>query len=228
MANIFKTSIGKKLIMSISGLFLIFFLCIHASVNLLYLFGDEWFQAGCDFMSLHIVTIIVPVLAAGFIVHIIWAFILYYQNYKARGKERYAVATKTKTEDWASRNMIVLGLLVLIGIALHLTDFWVNMQYKEVVLGEEAAKGPELMRQTFSCIWVYVLYVVWFIVLWFHLTHGFWSAFHTIGWSNEKWIKRLKVIGIIFVTILVVIFIAVATKGYLDAHCCNIAAACGA
>ena len=207
--------------MSISGLFLILFLCVHAGVNLLYLFGDKWFQAGCEFMSLGIVTAIVPVLALGFIVHIIWAFFLYLQNYKARGKERYAVATKTKTEDWASRNMIVLGLLVIIGLALHLTDFWAHMQYKEVVLGAEAENGPALMRQTFSSLWVYILYIVWFVVLWFHLTHGFWSAFHTIGWSNEKWIKRLKVIGIIFVTVLVLIFIAVATKGYIDANCAS-------
>lgn len=228
MANILKTSIAKKLIMSISGLFLILFLCVHAGVNLLYLFGDKWFQGGCDFMSLGVVTVMVPILALGFIIHIIWAFILFAQNYKARGKERYAVATKTKTEDWASRNMIVLGLLVLVGLALHLTDFWANMQYKELVLGGDADKGPELIRATFGCIYVYILYVVWFIILWFHLTHGFWSAFHTIGWSNEKWIKRLKVIGILFVTILVIIFIAVATKGYLDAHCCNLAASCGA
>lgn len=224
MANIFKTSIGKKLIMSISGLFLILFLCVHAGVNLLYLFGDEWFQAGCDFMSLGIVTVMVPVLALGFVVHIIWAFVLYVQNYKARGKERYAVATKTKTEDWASRNMIVLGLLVLIGLALHLTDFWYHMQYKEIVVGAEADKGPELIRLTFGNLKFYILYIVWFIILWFHLTHGFWSAFHTIGWSNEKWIKRLKVIGIIFVTILVLIFIAVATKGYIDANGCPFAA----
>ena len=223
MANIFKTSIGKKLIMSISGLFLILFLCIHAGVNLLYLFGDEWFQKGCDFMSLGIVTIMVPVLALGFVVHIIYAFILYWQNYKARGTERYAVATKTQTEDWASRNMLVLGLLVVIGIFLHLTDFWANMQLKEFI-GKEAMGGPELMRNTFSRLGIYILYIVWFIVLWFHLTHGFWSAFHTIGFSNEKWIKRLKVIGIIFVTLLVLIFIVVATKGYFDAN--NIALCC--
>ena len=219
MANIFKTSIGKKLIMSISGLFLIIFLCVHAGVNLLYLFGDEWFQKGCDFMSLGIVTAIVPVLALGFVVHIVWAFVLYYQNYKARGKERYAVATKTKTEDWASRNMIVLGLLVLIGLTLHLTDFWAHMQYKELI-GHEAEKGPELMTATFGNVWVYILYIVWFIVLWFHLTHGFWSALHTIGFSNDKWIKRLKVIGILFATLLVAIFIAVATKGYMVANGC--------
>lgn len=221
MANIFKTSIGKKLIMSISGLFLILFLCVHAGVNLLYLFSDELFQAGCDFMSLGIVSAIVPVLALGFVVHIVWAFVLYWQNYKARGKERYAVATKTKTEDWASRNMIVLGLLVLIGLALHLTDFWANMQLKEFT-GGEALGGPELMKKTFGSLWVYIMYLVWFVILWFHLTHGFWSAFHTIGFSNDKWIKRLKVIGYIFVTILVCIFIAVATKGYMVANCSSV------
>ena len=222
MANIFKSSIGRKLIMSVSGLFLILFLTIHGVVNGLYLISDDAFQMGCDFMALPIVTVMVPVLALGFLVHIVYAFILQYQNYKARGKERYAVSTKTDSDGWASKNMFILGLLVIIGLALHLTDFWADMQYKELVLGEEAEKGPQLIRETFSNTYVYILYLIWFVVLWFHLNHGFWSAFQSIGFSNDKWITRLKVIGICFSTILVLIFIAVATKGYIVTHCCSV------
>lgn len=223
MANMLKSSIGRKLIMSVSGLFLILFLCVHAGVNALYLFSDEAFQKGCEFMSLPIVTIMVPVLALGFLVHIVYAFILSWQNYKARGTERYAVANKTKTEDWAAKNMIVIGLLVLVGLALHLKDFWANMQLNEF-LGEHAENGPELMRRTFSSTAVYILYIIWFVIIWFHLVHGFWSAFQSIGFSNDKWLKRLKVIGVVFVTILMLVFVAVATKAFIVTHCASCAA----
>ena len=94
MANIFCTSIGKKLIMSISGLFLILFLFVHATINAFSLISPELFEMGCEFMALPIVGILVPVLAAGFIIHIVYAFILNLINYRARGKERYAVANK--------------------------------------------------------------------------------------------------------------------------------------
>ena len=130
------SSITKKLIMSISGLFLIVFLLLHMTINFFsvidtfkgtYGAADGLFQAGCDFMALPIITIMVPVLAAGFFVHIIYAFILSYGNYKARGTERYAVANKTKAESWASKNMLVLGIVVLGIVAFHLNHFWAEM-----------------------------------------------------------------------------------------------------
>lgn len=218
MANIFTSSIGKKLIMSISGLFLILFLTVHVSVNSMYLFSSEAFQAGCDFMALPIVTAIVPVLAFGFVIHIIYAFVIYIQDYKARGKVRYAVATKSASDGWASRNMIVLGLLVLIGICLHLMDFWAKMQLQQF-LGNEEAGGPETLEAVFGNTRFYILYLIWFVILWFHLNHGFWSAFQSIGICNGKWLIRLKVIGIIYSSLIVLLFIAVATKAFLAAGC---------
>ena len=75
------------------------------------------------------------------------------------------------------------------------------------------------MVMTFKNWWVYALYIVWFIILWFHLTHGFWSAFQSMGWNNDKWLKRLQWIGYIYATILVLLFIAVATKAFLAMNC---------
>ena len=92
MANIFTSSIGKKLIMSVTGLFLIIFLLLHATINGLSLISADAFRAGCDFMALPIITVMVPILAAGFIIHIIYAIYLSWTNYKARGNNRYAVA----------------------------------------------------------------------------------------------------------------------------------------
>lgn len=223
MANIFTSSIGKKLIMSISGLFLILFLFIHAFVNALSLISDEAFQAGCEFMSLPIVTVMVPVLAAGFIIHIVYAFILNAMNLKARGPQRYAVPNKAKTDDWASKNMLVLGIIVLGALAFHLTHFWAKMQLPEM-MGGEAEPGPALMRQTFKPLWVVIVYLVWFVALWLHINHGFWSALHTLGLNNSIWMKRWKVVSLVVSTLLVVVFIAVALKAYFVANgfcgCC--------
>ena len=218
MANIFTSSIGKKLIMSISGLFLIVFMCVHAFVNGLSLISNEAFNAGCEFMALPIISVMVPVLAAGFVIHIIYAFVLNYMNYKARGTQRYAVANKAKTDDWASKNMLVLGFIVLGVMAFHLSHFWAKMQLPMFLGQEYTHDGAALLQQTFKPLWVVILYIVWFVALWLHMNHGFWSAFHTIGWNNDTWIKRLKVLSYVFATIIFVGFTAVAVVACLKAN----------
>lgn len=220
MANIFKSSIGKKLIMSISGLFLILFLILHMCLNLTSVFdpSGETFQAVCDFMGLPIVGIMVPVLAAGFLVHIVYAFILTIGNRKARGKQRYAVSNKAATDSWASRNMLVLGVIVLLGIALHLSHFWSKMQLAEWK-GAEASDPNALMAATFGSIPVTIIYLLWFVALWFHLTHGFWSAFQTIGFNNDKWLIRWKWIANIFVTLIMLGFAVTAVVACIRVNC---------
>ena len=222
------SSITKKLIMSISGLFLIVFLLLHMTINFFsvidtlkgtYGSADGLFQAGCDFMALPIVTVMVPVLALGFLVHIAYALILSYGNYKARGTERYAVANKTKTGSWAAKNMLVLGVIVLGLVAFHLNHFWAEMQLKEF-MGHHAENPYELLNLTFQKGWMVIIYVVWFAALGFHLTHGFWSAFQTIGLSNKIWEKRLTYIGYAVVAIIVLGFCATAINGFIQANCC--------
>ena len=212
------SSITKKLIMSISGLFLIVFLLLHMTINFFsvidaingtYGAADGLFQKGCDFMALPIVTIMVPVLAAGFIVHIVYAIILSWGNFKARGTERYAVANKTKAESWAAKNMLVLGVVVLGIVAFHLNHFWADMQLAEFQ-GHHAENPYLLLNATFgNWIWV-VVYIIWFVALGLHLCHGFWSAFQSMGLSNKIWEKRLTYIGYVFVAIIVLGFSAVA------------------
>ena len=226
MANIFTSSIGKKLIMSISGLFLIIFLLLHLTINFFSVidsctgnFGspDGLFALGCEFMATPVVTIMVPVLAFGFIIHIIYACYLTYNNIQTRGGySRYEVASKARTESWASKNMLVLGIIVLGFIALHLTHFWDEMQLREF-MGQEAEDPYLLLTTTFGRWWMVLLYIIWFGALWFHLTHGFWSAFQTIGWSNRLWEKRLKVIGYIFATIIFLGFTTVAVNAFIEA-----------
>ena len=221
------SSIVKKLIMSVSGLFLIVFLLLHMTINLFsvidtfkgtYGAAEGLFQAGCDFMALPIVTIMVPVLAAGFLVHIVYAFILTAGNIKARGGyQRYAGGSKGKAESWASKNMLVLGIIVLGLVAFHLNHFWADMQLKEFQ-GHHAENPYLLLNETFKHGWMVVLYVLWFAALGFHLTHGFWSAFQTIGMSNAIWEKRLYCLGKIFVGIIVLGFSVVAVNAFLHAN----------
>ena len=222
------SSITKKLIMSISGLFLIVFMLLHMTINFFsvidsftgkYGAADGLFQAGCDFMALPIITIMVPVLAAGFLVHIAYALILTYGNYKARGPQRYEVANKTKAESWAAKNMFVLGIVVLGIVAFHLNHFWADMQLAEWK-GEHAASPYDLLNATFgNIIWV-VVYIVWFVALGLHLCHGFWSAFQSIGMSNKVWEKRLTCIGYFVVAVIVLGFCATAINAYIQAQGC--------
>ena len=221
------SSIVKKLIMSISGLFLILFLLLHMTINLFsvidtftgsYGAADGLFALGCEFMALPIVTIMVPVLAAGFLVHIVYAMILTAGNIQARGGySRYASGSKGKAESWASKNMFVLGIIVLGLLAFHLNHFWAEMQLKEF-MGEHATDPYLLLNVTFQNWWMVVLYIVWFGALGFHLTHGFWSAFQTVGWSNQIWEKRLTYIGYFFIAVIVCGFIAVAVNACLQAN----------
>ena len=224
---IFNSSIGKKFIQSISGAFLILFLLLHGTINFFSVidtftgkFGapDGLFQLGCDFMALPIVTIMVPVLALGFVVHIAYGCWLTFQNLAARGGiKRYEVASKAATDSWSARNMFVLGILILGALGLHLMDFWAHMQLQEF-MGNEAENPYLLLTTTFGPWWLLTLYLLWFVAVWFHLCHGFWSMFQTIGWSGQKWMKRLKVIGIIVATVIFLIFAAVAVNAFIQAN----------
>ena len=114
--------------------------------------------------------------------------------------------------------MLVLGIVVIGGLALHLTHFWSKMQLAEImgihevlVNGVEVAptNGAALIAINFSNPVIVALYVVWLAAIWFHLTHGFWSALHTLGWNGKNWINRLQCISNVYTTIIVLGFIAV-------------------
>lgn len=204
-----SSSIGRKLVMSISGLFLITFLTLHGSINLVAVFSPEGYNAACDFMGTNpIVQVMVPVLAFGFIIHIIYALVLTLQNRRARGNDRYRSSSKTPVA-WNAKNMFVLGIIILGILAFHLTHFWQHMQLQEW-MGNEGDQGFDLVVKTFQNPIVTVCYLIWFVAVWFHLTHGFWSAFQTIGWNNQIWFKRLRVIGIVLATLIMLTYVITA------------------
>ena len=195
---------------------MILFLTLHTVINSFSLIGRQPFNAACDFMGTPLVSLMVPILALGFFIHILYAIIVTAGDLKARGGfVRYASGSKAKTDSWAARNMIVLGIVVLLGLGLHLLDFWLHMQFQLFTGGEVCADPYGLLLSTFGNYRFTALYLVWFAALWFHLTHGFWSAFSHIGWNNDKWLPRLKVIGYIVVTALCLVLATVAVVNCL-------------
>ena len=237
MAKFLTSSIGKKFIQSVTGAFLVIFLLLHGTINFFsvidsmhgnfgkvaadafpYTHGDGWFQLGCDFMSSPVIAIMVPILALGFLLHIVWGIWLSYENVKKRGGlKRYEVASKAKNDSWSAKNMAILGILILGLLGFHLTHFWAKMQLQEF-MGAEAENPYFLLLATFRSPVVVCCYIIWFIALFLHLEHGFWSMFQTIGWSNKKWLKRTKVIGIIVAAIIVLLFVATAINAYMEAN----------
>jgi len=219
MANIFTSSIGKKLIMSLSGLFLMAFLALHAGINLLILSGRDAYNAACHFMDTNpFIQVMVPVLAFGFFIHIVYAAYLTWNNRKARGAQNYAVSNKTQASSWAARNMFVLGIIVLGFLCLHLTHFWTKMQLAHYLTGEGAADPYGLVAELFTQPVNSIIYIIWITALWFHLTHGFWSAFQTIGMNNSKWICRWKVMAYVYATVVALAFLAIPVYFLLPVH----------
>ncbi len=207
-----KSSIGRKFVQSISGLFMILFLLFHVTMNLVLIFNYETY----DFLANEVLganwwaIVGTGVIALGFLVHTIYAIWLTLQNRKARGKDRYASSSKTDT-TWSSQNMFVLGLFILLFLLLHLYQFWYEMQFKELLMIEGARHdSATLVKEVFSQVWVVIVYIAAFVALWFHLTHGFWSALHTVGWNNTIWMKRIKVLGNVVSTAICLGFIVVA------------------
>jgi len=227
MSNFLSSSIGKKFVMSITGLFLVTFLLIHLSLNALLLVDDggRLFNAAAHFMATNpIIKIMEPVLAIGFIVHIFYASLLTLQNQKARGNDRYASGNNTPDVSWASKNMYILGATVLAFLIVHIAQFWVKFKItKELApvnidiagVETEVENAYALVNKTFGMLWVVIVYVIGSIGLAWHLSHGFWSAFQTLGWSNGVWRKRWSIVGIAVAWVIGLGFSTIAVIQYL-------------
>lgn len=206
MSKFFTSSIGQKFFMSITGLFLMMFLCVHLTINSLLLFGDgELFNIAANWMSSNpLMKVIEPILGIGFILHMVYAGYITLKNRMAR-PTGYKVSPKSKV-SWASNNMFILGGFVFIFLVIHLANFFWKVKFGTIdhvmVDGENLHNVYALVAGLFKIWWYDVLYIVGAIFLFFHLTHGFWSAFQSIGWNNQKWICRLKTISYIYSVIV--------------------------
>ncbi len=232
MANLFASSIGRKLVMSLSGLFLILFLCIHLLVNSFLLLGPgtpetgALFNAGVHFMGTNpMIKVVEPVLAVGFIIHIVYSLIISAQNARARGKDKYASGSKTKGVSAASKSMLPLGIAIFAFLIVHIANFYVKMKVThdmpaetsfmymgEMVHGEN---GYAMVNAAFQNILLVFVYTIGNLALAHHLSHGFWSAFQTMGANNAVWLPRLKVIGNIVAWVIGGGFTIIAWVQYL-------------
>ena len=226
-----NSSIGKKLVMSISGCFLVLFLLFHMSMNIAALFSAEAYNAICAFLGANWYAVAATgVLAAGVFVHFAYALWLTIQNRKARGQQRYAVTVTEKGVSWASKNMLVLGVIVIGGLLIHLVHFWSKMMLVEL-MGEhsvmvdgvaiEPTNGAYLIAFIFSKWYNVLIYIVWLAALWFHLSHGVWSMIQTVGWANDTWYPRLKCLSTIVATLICGGFALVAVVFFVKSlGCC--------
>lgn len=225
-----NSSLGKKLVMSVTGCFLVLFILFHMSMNITLLFSPEAYNMVCEFLGANWYALVgTVILVAGIAIHFIYALMLTVDNYRARGKQRYAVTVKEKGVEWASKNMLLLGWIIIAGLALHLVHFWSKMQLVELAHAHyftpeidgtatviNPANGALLVAYTFSKWYNVVIYIVWLAALWFHLTHGVWSMFQSVGWANDTWYPRLKCIAKIAATVVLLGFAVVLILMWLN------------
>jgi succinate dehydrogenase / fumarate reductase cytochrome b subunit len=217
--------------MSISGITLVLFLLFHLSMNVTALFSAEAYNAICALLGANWYAVAATIgLGAIVAIHFIYALMLTLQNRKARGNDRYAVNTRPAGVSWASQNMFVIGLIVIGFLLLHFSQFWYKMMFAELtghhtvdLGGTEVSPqaGATFVQYYFGQLWVVIAYLIWYVALWFHLTHGFWSAIQTIGWSNEIWLNRWKWIGNIVATVILLGFASVTVVFYLRSLSCG-------
>jgi len=214
------SSIGRKLIMSITGVFLVLFLMFHGTMNFVVLFSADAYNMICEFLGANWYALVATkILAIGFVLHIVYAIYLTFQNRKARGNARYAVTKNQKNVEWASQNMLILGVIVLGFMILHLYQFWAKMQLVEInhklgihvedSLLATAADGAYWIKYYFSQPLYSILYIVWLVALWAHLTHGVWSALQSLGLNNGVWMSRVKVISNVLSSIIILMFLSI-------------------
>jgi len=195
------------------------------AMNVTAVFSEEAYNMICSILGANWYAVAATIVLAGIIaLHFLYALMLTLQNLKARGNDRYAVNVRQKNVTWASKNMFVLGIIIVGFMLLHFAQFWYKMMFAELLgnhhveLGAASVSpqdGAAFVNYYFSQLWVVIAYLIWYVALWFHLTHGIWSGIQTIGWSNNLWIKRWKVISNIYATLLMLGFAFVTIFFYV-------------
>ncbi len=212
-----KSSIGKKLLMALTGLFLIVFLVVHAGINSMIWFNDggETFSHWGHFMGTNlIIRTMEIVLVAGFLVHIVDGLMLWKQNRNAR-PVKYAYSNPAANSNWYSRSMGLLGTLILIFLVIHTSHFWIPNRANQFATGEELNLF-QMMQFEFSEWYTVVIYVAGCFSLFWHLLHGFKSAFQSLGLNHIKYNKAIEIAGIAFAIIVPIIFALMPISFYFN------------
>lgn len=220
-ANLLSSTIGRKLLMALTGLFLILFLVVHLIGNLQLLKDDggEAFNIYAKFMTSNLLIVIISYVNYTFIlVHVLWAIFLTVRNRGARGSEGYAVMKNSS--PWTSRNMGILGTFIFIFLVIHLRGFWYEMHWGGIPTvnydGEETKNLYATVNEAYSKGWYVGIYVFSMLMLAFHLWHGFISAFQTLGINHSKYNTLIAVVGKGFAIIVPALFAWIPIRMFLD------------
>lgn len=219
MANSKFSTIGRKVLMALSGLFLVSFLVIHVSINFISVFSEDAFNQASHFMGTNPVIqfVMQPVLMFGVFFHLIMGIYLELQNNQAR-QIKYAYNKPSANSSWMSRNMIFTGAVVMAFLGLHLYDFWlheINVKYINVEEVNITRYYHETVEKFQDPIRV-LIYVLAFISLALHLLHGFQSAFQSVGFRHNKYTPIIKTVGNVFAIVVPAIFTFIAIYHYLN------------
>lgn len=210
MSGFISSSLGRKVVMALSGFFLIVFLLVHLGVNLTLFAGREIFNEASHFMGHNpLIQVMQYVLASGFIIHIIMGIRLEWLNRLSR-PIKYVKNNPGASAGWASRNMIVTGVLILLFLILHMKDFFVKIKFGEV------PDDYDLVTQLFKNPLYMLIYVISFILLGIHLSHGFQSAFTTVGARTPKYLSCVKKTGVLFSYLIALGFSIIAVYFYFN------------
>ncbi len=208
MSNIFTSSIGKKLLMSLAGIFLIIFLLVHLGINLLIVIFDDpmVYNKAAHIMSTNIlIKIFEIVLFGGFLLHIIYALILQIQNWIAR-PSRYNKANYSNT-SFFSKFMIHTAVITLVFLVIHFMDFYIKAKFghaaEVIVDGVAYHDFASEMMDKFKMLLFVIFYIAAFVFLGFHLVHGFQSAFKTLGMDHKKYTPVVQFLAIVYSSIIV-------------------------
>ena len=212
MSALIKSSLARKVVMALSGLFLVFFLGQHFVINVTSVIAPDTFNSWSHFMGYNILVqyMLQPILIAGVIVHFIMGFVLELQNRAARGV-RYVSYKGSANASWVSRNMLISGAVILAFLGLHFYDFWVpEMLYKYVESNpEDPTRYLAETVHKFEPMWRTLLYIIAFVLLALHLLHGFASSFQTMG-VNNKYSPAIKTFTKIYAILIPLGFIFIA------------------
>ena len=205
--QLFTSSIGKKILMGLTGFFLIIYLIVHASINAMIFYDDagEKFNAVASFM-LHnyFVRFLEIGLFATFILHIIQGLMLWKQNRSAR-KINYIKQKFPGEIKWYSRYMGWLGTFLLLFLIMHLYHFWASTKHELYFNGPIIDLYQEMKIIFTNPVW-FTLYMIGLVSLLFHLLHGFQSAFQTFGINHRRWTPIIKGIGIFYSVAICILF----------------------
>ncbi len=214
-----STSIGRKLIMAASGLFLVIFLLQHFLINFTSVIDEKTFNEISHFMGTNVLIqfVMQPILIAGVIIHFVMGFILEMKNTKARNV-KYAMNKPSANSSWMSRNMIYTGAVILGFLGLHFYDFWVpeiDLKYVQGLEGSPTRYFHELQHRFEDPVRV-AIYCVSFVLLALHLMHGFGAAFQSVGVTNKRYLTGLQKFGKIFAIVVPLGFIFIALFHHLN------------